>query len=54
MQGMHDGFFPAEDNLIPLDYGWPKLARLYPDQGHMGGEAAFGYIQQWLESVMWN
>jgi hypothetical protein len=49
---MHDSFFPAEDSLIPLDFGWPKSAKLYPDQAHMGGGDAFQLAESWLRTVM--
>ncbi|CAM1509763.1 Fc.00g000980.m01.CDS01 [Cosmosporella sp. VM-42] len=55
VNGMHDGFFPAEDSLLPLNFGWPsKVVKLFPDQGHMGGEPGFELAQQWLRNTMEN
>ncbi|KAH8890213.1 alpha/beta-hydrolase [Thozetella sp. PMI_491] len=52
INGMHDSFFPAEDTLIPLDFGWPKMAKVFPGQPHMGGAGGFELAQSWLRTVM--
>ncbi|KAF9248530.1 hypothetical protein DTO013E5_6315 [Penicillium roqueforti] len=52
INGIKDGFFPAEDTLIPLDFGQPKLVKLFPNETHMGGDPGFKLAQDWLVSVL--
>ncbi|CAM1503338.1 Fc.00g081140.m01.CDS01 [Cosmosporella sp. VM-42] len=52
VNGMDDGIFPAEDNLIPLDFNKPKLARLVLGQTHMGGPEGETMVKEWLQAVM--
>ena len=48
INGVRDSVFPIQDMYLLLEHGDPKMARFYPDSGHMGGAQAQDVIVAWL------
>lgn len=49
VNGVQDSVFPIQDMYLLLEHGDPKTARLFADDGHMGGrDAVSAVIVPWL------
>lgn len=53
VNGEKDPWISIQDVYILLESGEPKAARIYPDGGHMGGDAGTGkLVMSWLKSQL--
>lgn len=53
VNGEKDPWMTIQDIYILLETGEPKAARIYPDGGHMGGDAETGkLVMSWLKSQL--
>jgi pimeloyl-ACP methyl ester carboxylesterase len=48
VNGVEDSVFPIQDMYLLLEHGGPKSARLFTNEGHMGGGHAMEVIVRWL------
>jgi cephalosporin-C deacetylase-like acetyl esterase len=49
VNGVKDSVFPIQDMYLLLEYGSPKVARLFTGESHMGGPQAIGVIVDWVK-----
>jgi len=52
VNGVEDSVFPIQDMHLLLEHGNPKVARLFPSEGHMGGAQAVPVIIDWLAAQL--